>query len=162
MKIRSCFVSNSSSSSFIIHGIDAETLKERAIQCGKQILLDKMTPAERKRPDAENIAESNSRQFFNWYGNVDFFNFGDETGEGHWKSNLRQMAKECYTDEGWVEKVLSDEFVFQKSKEKIAVMVELDNSFRDFFGWIADENGEEWSPGTIIAKRLGTSRPIRM
>lgn len=162
MKCRSCFVSNSSSSSFIIHDMDAETLKEKAIQCGKELLLEKMSPSERDRSNAEAIAEKNSRQFFDWKGNVEFFNFGNGIGRGQWKSNIKRIAEECYSDELWVEKTLSEEFVFQKSKEKIAVMIERENSFRDFFGWVADENGEEWSPGTVIADRLGTCQPIRM
>lgn len=162
MKMRSCFVSNSSSSSFIIHDMDAETLKEKAIQCGKELLLKKMSPSERDRPNAEAIAERNARKFFDWEGNVEFFDFGNGIGRDQWKSNIKQMAEECYSDESWVEETLSEEFVFQKSKEKIAVMVERENAFRDFFGWIEDENGEEWSPGTIIAERLGTCQPIRM
>ena len=162
MKMRSCFVSNSSSSSFIIHDMDAEMLKEKAIQCGKELLLKKMSSSERDRPNAEAIAERNARRFFDQQGNVEFFNFGNGIGRGQWKSNIKQMAEKCYSDESWVEETLSEEFVFQKSKEKIAVMLERENAFRDFFGWIEDENGEEWSPGTIIAEKLGTCYPIRM
>ena len=162
MKIRSCFVSNSSSSSFIIHDMDAETLKEKAIECGKAILLEKMTPAERERPNAESIAEKNSRKFFEWHGNVSFFNFGNGLGAGQWKRNLNEMAKDGYTDVHGVKEMLEEEFVFQKSPEKIAVMVDRENAMNSFFGDVADENGEEWSATTVFAERLGTSRPIRM
>lgn len=162
MKMRSCFVSNSSSSSFIIHDMDAETLKEKAIECGKAILLEKMTPAERDKSNAESIAEKNSRKFFEWPGNVSFFNFGNGLGAGQWKSNLKEMAEECYANVQSVKETLEEEFVFQKSPEKIAVMVDRENAMNGFFGYVADEDGEEWSATTVFAERLGTSRPIRM
>ena len=162
MKIRSCFVSNSSSSSFIIHDMDAATLKEKVIQCGKEFLLNKMSPSERDRSNAEDVAERISRKFFEQEGNAMFLDFGNGTGRGQWKSNIKRIAKYAYSDEAWVEEILSKEFVFQKSKEKIAVMVEGENALRDFFGWVLDEDGEEWSPGDVLARRIGTSSPVRM
>ncbi len=161
MKIRSCFVSNSSSSSFIVHDMDAATMKEKAIECCKEFILEAMKPSERDRPNADAIAEKRARTFFDNPSNVKFFNFGSDMKHSQWKRNVRELANFSYADYGDAELYLEQEYVFPDSPERIALMVDAENALIRYFGY-AGKEGEEISVMEALREELGSCYPIRM
>ena len=162
MKARTCFVSNSSSSSFVVHDASSEEVKEKVIQCCRDFILNAMSLRERMHRGTVEGAEVQARRFVENPDNVLFLDIGGRIGRHKYDQMLKNVAEYSYSDANAVKENLEEDYAFPDSPERIALMVDAENAFIREFGWGDGRNDNaETSIMEAIEDAIG-ARPVRL
>lgn len=166
MKFRSCFVSNSSSSSFVVNNLSPAEAKERVVACCTEFTLRKYPPKMRT-PERKAEIRRKVRKFIENPEYVQFIEFPPNLGERQKAVRMKILENLTYGDIEDIEKMLQTRV--RKSALTATVVADAENAFLAQFGYAPAEypsNDPEWpfkeeSVMEALERALGTY-PERM
>ena len=159
MKLRTCFVSNSSSSSFVISDANAAEARARIVECCTSFVLAKLPPKRRTKEKAQEIRASVKR-FVSNPNLVQIVEFPEGLSKSQRTARMKLVENLTYARVDDIAKML-DERV-RPGSYTATVVSDAENAFIEAFEYAPTGlNGEEESIMSALERSLGTY-PERM
>lgn len=156
MKLRQCFVSNSSSSSFIIDSFYNDWIKAQVKRCCLRFVERKINEGKPFPPDRRKQMMKKISAFLDNPENVIFVNFERNLTERQKELRIRRICNlACIAPSDFHDAVKRSG---KKLEDGITAMVDAENALYDEFGCAKDEI-TPWEDESILealAKELGT------